>query len=42
MQVNALAEASGIDIVQLHGSEDNDYIRRIKKPVCTLRLHYWL
>ena len=32
-EVNRLAAESGIDIVQLHGDEDNDYMEAVGKPV---------
>ena len=31
--VNRLAAESGIDIVQLHGDEDNAYMEAVAKPV---------
>lgn len=31
--VNAIASKAGLDIVQLHGQEDMDYIKKINKPV---------
>ena len=32
-EVNRLAAESGIDIVQLHGDEDNTYMEAVSKPV---------
>lgn len=32
-EVNDIAEAAGLDLVQLSGGEDEDYVRRIKRPV---------
>ncbi len=32
-EVNDIAEMVNVDFVQLHGQEDNEYIRQIKRPV---------
>jgi phosphoribosylanthranilate isomerase len=32
-KVNDIIEFLGLDLVQLHGVEDNDYIKKIKRPV---------
>ncbi len=42
-RVNAIAELCHLDFVQLHGQEDADYIRQIKKPVIkAVRYHQGL
>lgn len=32
-EVNAIADLVGLDFIQLHGEEDNDYIQHVKRPV---------
>ena len=33
VEVNTIAEELKLDLVQLHGKEDNEYIQKIKRPV---------
>src|SRR5690606_5802943 len=32
-EVNNIADAAGLDLVQLSGGEDDDFVRRVERPV---------